>query len=142
MMTSRWQVHELYVERMCQLKPKKVYPYLREASDYRTEECLELVQKYKIMDATAWLLEKIGDVRGAFDLIFGTFNERVRALKIAYTLFDAEPEEDVGVEDTRAHAYKGLRASLNFAIHMFSRASERCDAAGREALWCVDVFLL
>lgn len=129
------EVHELYVERMCQLKPKKVYPYLREASDYRTEECLELVQKYKIMDATAWLLEKIGDVRGAFDLIFGTFNERVRALKIAYTLFDAEPAEDDGVEDTRAHAYKGLRAALTFAIHMFSRASERCDAAGREALW-------
>ena len=129
------EVHELYVERMCQLKPKKVYPYLREASDYRTEECLELVQKYKIMDATAWLLEKIGDVRGAFDLIFGTFNERVRGLKVAYTLFDAEPDADVGVEDTRAHAYKGLRASLNFAIHMFSRASERCDASGREALW-------
>jgi hypothetical protein len=124
------QIHERYVELMCQLHPARVFPYLREATDYRVDECLEIVQKHQIMDATAWLLEKTGNVREAVRLVFGTFRERLAGLNVAFV--EAEGSDD---RSSLNAAYKGLRAILAFAIQMCSRVASRFDANGREALW-------
>ena len=36
------------------------------------------MRKYKILDATAYLLERVGDVKGAFDLILQVWKREMR----------------------------------------------------------------
>jgi hypothetical protein len=86
---------------MCKLHPGRVFPYLKacahtEASyarsgegmqnpvPYRLEGVLELTRTFRILDATAFLLEKKGDFAGAYALVHATLKENVTAFDTAY----------------------------------------------------------
>ena len=65
-------VSERYVEVMCGLghPPAQIVHFLRATSGYRLAEMLDIVRRYSISDAVVCLLEKSGDIRGAFDIVF------------------------------------------------------------------------
>lgn len=134
------EVHELYLELMCKARPAAVYPYLKDAANYRVDECLELCRKYRITDATAWLLEKQGNVHAAYAMVHGTVLERIKDLNLAFTEYEqaaaasGDEVEPPGV-DPRAAAYKRLRGILGVTIQMCLRCSDRLDEAGREGMW-------
>ena len=73
--------HQKYLELMCKFHPDSVYPYLITSSSYRVDECLKLCQMYDIADASSYLLERMGNVSSALQLMLQTFEGRLMALK-------------------------------------------------------------
>ena len=73
--------HHQYMALMAKLHPDMVYDYLSTHNNYRTEECLQLCQHYDIADASAYLLERMGNVTSALQLILQTMETRMMNLK-------------------------------------------------------------
>jgi len=73
--------HHQYMALMAKLHPELVYDYLSSHDNYRPEECLQLCQKYDIADASAYLLERMGNVTSALQLILQTMESRMMGLK-------------------------------------------------------------
>ena len=61
-------VQERFIDLMCEYQPGNVHNYVKTADGYRLEETLEIVRKHQLSEATAFLLEKTGDVHGAFNI--------------------------------------------------------------------------
>ena len=73
--------HQTYLGLMANLHPNMVYQYLSTHDNYRAEECLKLCQRHDIADASAYLLEKMGNVSSALQLILQTLEGRMMGLK-------------------------------------------------------------
>lgn len=73
--------HHQYLLLMAKLHPDLVYEYLSTHNSYRAEECLKLCQDYGIADASAYLLERMGNVSSALQLILQTLESRMMNLK-------------------------------------------------------------
>jgi hypothetical protein len=73
--------HHMYLGLMAKLHPDMVYDYLSSHDSYRAEECLKLCQEYGIADASAYLLERMGNVSSALQLILQTLESRMMSLK-------------------------------------------------------------
>uniref|UniRef100_A0A672RZK6 Vacuolar protein sorting-associated protein 8 homolog n=1 Tax=Sinocyclocheilus grahami TaxID=75366 RepID=A0A672RZK6_SINGR len=65
-------LHELLVDLLCQFSPQQVIAFLKTSQDYRLEEAIQITAKHKLHEATAYLLEKKGDVQGAFEVLLQT----------------------------------------------------------------------
>lgn len=50
---------------LCQYEPNSVLKFLETFDSYRVEHCLRLCQEYGIIDAAAFLLERVGIVESA-----------------------------------------------------------------------------
>lgn len=68
---------------LCQYEPKSVLKFLETFDNYRLEHCLRLCQKYEVIDATAFLLERVGDVRSALGLLMTGLDEKFDLLVTA-----------------------------------------------------------
>jgi len=66
---------------MAQLHPDLVYEYLSTHDNYRADECLKLCQSHNIADASAYLLERMGHVSSALQLILQTLESKMMSLK-------------------------------------------------------------
>ena len=73
--------HQKYLELMAKFHPDMVYQYLTTSDNYRVEECLKLCQEYEIADASAYLLERMGNVTSALQLMLQTLEGRLMTLK-------------------------------------------------------------
>lgn len=73
--------HHKYIALMARLHPEMTYEYLSTHDNYRTEECLRLCEQYDIADASAYLLERMGNVSSALQLILQTLEARMMSLK-------------------------------------------------------------
>jgi vacuolar protein sorting-associated protein 8 len=73
--------HLQYLGLMAKLHSEHVYDYLSSHDNYRPEDCLQLCQKYDIADASAYLLERMGNVASALQLILQTMESRLMNLK-------------------------------------------------------------
>ncbi|KAJ1187254.1 hypothetical protein NDU88_004032, partial [Pleurodeles waltl] len=62
-------VSELYIDLLCQYNPSQVTEILHILEHYRLEETIQITQKHKLHEASAYLLEKKGDVQGAFTVM-------------------------------------------------------------------------
>ena len=58
-----------YVVLLCQNDPKKVKSFLEHREDYNFDECLIECMKYQVVEAAAFLHEKLGNVKDALDLL-------------------------------------------------------------------------
>ncbi|XP_061336462.1 uncharacterized protein LOC133283598 isoform X2 [Gastrolobium bilobum] len=74
---------ELYVELLCQYEGGSVLKFLEMCDNYRVEHCLRLCQKYGIIDAAAFLLERVGDVGSALLLTLSNLNDKFVELDAA-----------------------------------------------------------
>jgi hypothetical protein len=70
-----------YLELMARFHPDLVYGYLLTHDNYRFDECLKLCQSQDIPDASAYLLERLGNVSGALQLLLQTLEGRLMILK-------------------------------------------------------------
>eukprot|EP00934_Nitzschia_sp_Nitz4_P003429 Nitzschia sp. Nitz4//scaffold276_size25055//17209//22686//NITZ4_008343-RA/size25055-processed-gene-0.13-mRNA-1//-1//CDS//3329545331//3419//frame0 len=73
--------HHKYLALMCKLHPDEVYQYLQAHDNYRPEVCLPLCQQYEIADASTYLLERMGNVASALQLILQTLESSMMNLK-------------------------------------------------------------
>lgn len=58
-----------YLVLLCQHEPSKVRQFLESRNDYNLDECLDECLKYQIVEAAAYLYEKLGCVKDALDLL-------------------------------------------------------------------------
>uniref|UniRef100_A0A7N6AE94 RING-type domain-containing protein n=1 Tax=Anabas testudineus TaxID=64144 RepID=A0A7N6AE94_ANATE len=59
-------LYELLLDLLCRFAPEQLLSFLQTSQHYRLEEAIQITQKYHHNEATAYLLEKKGDVHGAF----------------------------------------------------------------------------
>uniref|UniRef100_H2MIR9 VPS8 subunit of CORVET complex n=1 Tax=Oryzias latipes TaxID=8090 RepID=H2MIR9_ORYLA len=59
-------LHELLLGLMCQFDPQQLLTFLHTSQHYRLEEAILITEKHGCLEARAYLLEKKGDVHGAF----------------------------------------------------------------------------
>ena len=76
------RMHEQYVRLLCQFDPSAVLPHLELSMDYSIEAVLRLCQEKGIDDASAYLLERTGDVSGALELMLRALDKRVAELRV------------------------------------------------------------
>ena len=88
-------MHEAYVKLLCAFDQQAVLPHLTAYHDYNIEAVLRLVQQHDIDDASAYLLERTGDVLGALELMLKGVDKKVRDLR---TYVEAHWQEYEGVE--------------------------------------------
>eukprot|EP00986_Skeletonema_menzelii_P012485 scaffold6898_cov128-Skeletonema_menzelii.AAC.2 len=82
--------HQKYLTLMAHFQPDRVYQYLSTNQGYRLKDALELCQKRKIADASAYLLERMGDVSGALQLMLQTLDTRLVTLRNIFLENDAK----------------------------------------------------
>lgn len=58
-----------YLMLLCQHQPNKVLQFLESRNDYNLDECLNECLKYQIVEAAAYIYEKLGSVKDALDLL-------------------------------------------------------------------------
>lgn len=68
---------------LCQYEGRSVLKFLEMFDSYRVEHCLRLCQEYGIIDATAFLLERVGDVGKALSLTLSDLNDKFVELDAA-----------------------------------------------------------
>ncbi|KAH0512579.1 Vacuolar protein sorting-associated protein 8-like protein [Microtus ochrogaster] len=73
-------VTEQFIELLCQFSPDQVIETLQVLECYRLEETIQITQKYQLHEVTAYLLEKKGDVHGAFLLLLERLQSRLQEI--------------------------------------------------------------
>lgn len=61
---------------LCQYEPDSVLKFLETFDSYRVEHCLRLCQEYGIINAAAFLLERVGDVGSALLLTLSCLDSK------------------------------------------------------------------
>ncbi|XP_077501236.1 LOW QUALITY PROTEIN: vacuolar protein sorting 8 [Amblyomma americanum] len=117
-------VQERYIELMCQFEPNVVCAFLSTSEGYRIEETLAICRRHNVLDATAYLLEKAGDVQGASAILLENLSQRLQ-------LCAQEAEGASQREQLLQAAWSQLQA----VIQLCQRSCPRLSAAEREALW-------
>uniref|UniRef100_A0A8C2I8S0 VPS8 subunit of CORVET complex n=1 Tax=Cyprinus carpio TaxID=7962 RepID=A0A8C2I8S0_CYPCA len=110
-------LHELLVDLLCQFSPQQVTAFLKTSQDYRLEDAVQITEKHKLHEATAYLLEKKGDVQGAFEVLLQPDGE----------------EEETG--DEVASLLQRVEEALHDIIALCQRSSHGLNQQQREALW-------
>lgn len=73
----------LLLQLLCQYERSSVLKFLETFESYRVEHCLRLCQEYGIIDAAAFLWERVGDVGSALLLTLSGLDEKFVALDTA-----------------------------------------------------------
>lgn len=73
----------LTLQLLCQYERGSVLKFLETFDSYRVEHCLRLCQEYGIIDAAAFLLERVGDVGSALLLTLSGLNDKFIELENA-----------------------------------------------------------
>ncbi|MCJ8748031.1 hypothetical protein PDJAM_G00160220 [Pangasius djambal] len=131
------ELHELLVDLMCRFSPRQVTPFLETSQSYRLEETIEITKQHELHEATAYLLEKKGDVQGAFQVLLQTLKEKLNTL-VQESSEPATPrpegeEDEVADEDYTPLAR--VEEALSDIIALCHRSSHGLNQQQREALW-------
>ncbi|XP_068584497.1 vacuolar protein sorting-associated protein 8 homolog isoform X2 [Cebidichthys violaceus] len=129
-------LHELLLDLLCRFGPKQLLNFLQTSQHYRLEEAIQMTQKHHRNEATAHLLEKKGDVHGAFTVLLETLKEKLSVLTVASDR-GADGGEGRRDEEERDSESKltGVKDSLNDIIVLCHRNSDSLYQQQREALW-------
>ncbi|KAI3974389.1 hypothetical protein MKX01_031058 [Papaver californicum] len=76
-------VVELYLELLCKYERKSVLKFLETFESYRLEQYLRLCLEYGVIDAAAFLLERVGNVGSALLLTLSGLKDKFENLEIA-----------------------------------------------------------
>ena len=99
--------HQKYLLLMARYHPEMMYQHLTTNDNYRVEDCLKLCQEYDIADASAYLLERMGNVSSALQLMLQTLEARLMGLKRIV--------RSIGSESGPNHRRKGSHMSASSA---------------------------
>uniref|UniRef100_A0A671T268 Vacuolar protein sorting-associated protein 8 homolog n=1 Tax=Sinocyclocheilus anshuiensis TaxID=1608454 RepID=A0A671T268_9TELE len=106
-------LHELLVDLLCQFSPQQVTAFLKTSQDYRLEEAIQITEKHKLHEAAAYLLEKKGNVQGAFEVLLQETGNEVQSL------------------------LRRVEEALHDIIALCQRSSHGLNQQQRENHWCI-----
>uniref|UniRef100_A0A663LY96 Vacuolar protein sorting-associated protein 8 homolog n=1 Tax=Athene cunicularia TaxID=194338 RepID=A0A663LY96_ATHCN len=115
-------ISEQFIELLCQYSPDQVLETLKVLEYCRLEEAIQITQKHQLHEASSYLLEKKGDIHGAFLVML----EVQHLWYVSHTGEENEAEQPLleNIEDT-----------LMKTIALCQRNSHNLDQQQREALW-------
>ncbi|GFO47915.1 vacuolar protein sorting-associated protein 8-like protein [Plakobranchus ocellatus] len=122
------EVLELYIDLMCEYRPQDVCNFLKMNEGYRLEEALQIVRKHKAWEATAYLLEKAGDIQGAFIILLENLQSHLKSLSEHLQ----SPDMDKSAGQV---LFSKAETRLFIIVQLCQRNSANFDEAAREALW-------
>ncbi|XP_052234778.1 vacuolar protein sorting-associated protein 8 homolog isoform X2 [Dreissena polymorpha] len=121
-------IFELYIDLLCRYRPADVYTFIKVNDGYRLEQTLDICRKHSLSEATAYLLEKAGDVQGAFGIYLQTLSGKLK--KLTENLLGSSKEgKDAGGQ------FGEVEAVLLVIVQLCQRNSNKMDEPSREALW-------
>ncbi|XP_050385748.1 uncharacterized protein LOC126802206 [Argentina anserina] len=132
---------ELYLELLCQFERNSVLKFLETFDSYRVEHCLRLCQKYAIVDASSFLLERVGDVGSALLLTLSTLNDKFIKLETAVgSLASSGASRGSASREYLSNALKveevnDIDSILHACIGLCQRNTHRLNPDESEALW-------
>lgn len=121
------EVQEKYIDLMCQFEPGAVHQFISSFDGYRLDETLEICRRHKVFDATAYLLERAGDIQGAFSILLEVLREKLNKY--------AELKRDASHKFEMDAVLNAIDAQLCTVVQLCQRSSSKMDTAEREALW-------
>lgn len=129
-------LNELLLDLLCRFAPHQLLSFLHTSQHYRLEEAIQITEKYHCNEARAYLLQKKGDVQGAFAVLLETLNQKLCLLTA---------ESDGGVEGESRGQNKDeedsestltrVKDSLNDIIVFCHQSCQNLDQQQRESLW-------
>ncbi|XP_028795790.1 vacuolar protein sorting-associated protein 8 homolog isoform X2 [Neltuma alba] len=132
---------ELYLELLCQYEGGSVLKFLETFDSYRVEHCLRLCQEYGIIDAAAFLLERVGDVGSALLLTLSSLSEKFVELDAAVETVISNPSlkgsSRMKLFNTvsRMKEVNDIQSSLHACIGLCQRNTPRLNPEESEAHW-------
>jgi len=149
---------ELYVKLLCKFEPSNVYFFLVSSDHYGLESCLQLCQEHGIPDGSSYLLERMGDLVQALEVILSGLRGAMQDLKellhlqsapivLARISNDVSAEEGteslLGETDIES-AYAALQNYCFAAIQLCKRNSDRLEERELQDLWfsLMDTFVV
>lgn len=121
-------LHEFLLDLLCRFAPEQLLSFLETSQQYRLEEAIQITEKHHYSEATAYLLERKGDVHGAFTILLETLKEKL-------CVFTAEMNA-VGAEETEKDStLRELDQALNNTIGLCHRSSQGLNEQTAEGLW-------
>ncbi|XP_068183630.1 vacuolar protein sorting-associated protein 8 homolog isoform X2 [Antennarius striatus] len=130
-------LHELQLDLLSRFAPQELLDFLQASQHYRLEEAIQITQKYRHNKATAYLLEKKGDVQGAFAVLLATLKENL-------VLLTAESDggetgggagRDEEEETEGGSTLAAVKESLDDIIALCHQSSQNLYQQQREVLW-------
>jgi hypothetical protein len=70
-----------YFSLLCRFEPEAVPVFLKGQTSFDIEKCLKLCQEYNIMEGSIYILERIGNILGAFDLSLTILQNKIGKLR-------------------------------------------------------------
>uniref|UniRef100_A0A803YPV6 RING-type domain-containing protein n=1 Tax=Meleagris gallopavo TaxID=9103 RepID=A0A803YPV6_MELGA len=116
-------VTEQFIELLCQHSPDHVLETLKVLEYCRLEETIQITQKHQLHEASSYLLEKKGDIHGAFLVML----ERLQSKLLMLTQDDGGSAELPLLES--------IEDTLMKTIALCQRNSHNLNQQQREALW-------
>ena len=111
-----------YVVLLCQNDPKAVLPFLSGREDYNIDESLEECLKNNVVEAAAFLHEKLGNIQDALQLLRDRAEANKRILSSAIESLQPIPKDIVEM------IYSDIKKCIDLCL----RNSKRLDAAESE----------
>ncbi|CAJ2663156.1 unnamed protein product [Trifolium pratense] len=132
---------ELYLELLCLYERGSVLKFLEMFDSYRVEHCLRLCQEYGIIDAAAFLLERVGDVGTALSLTLSDLNDKfveldtaVEAVVLNHPKLDSSSTEVFNTV-LRTKEVNGMYDLLHACIGLCQRNTPRLNPEESESHW-------
>ncbi|XP_043991714.1 vacuolar protein sorting-associated protein 8 homolog isoform X1 [Gambusia affinis] len=130
------EFYELLLDLMCRFEPQELLKFLHTSQHYRLEEAIQITEKYHCNEAKAYLLEKKGDIPGAFAGLLQTLKESLDVLAAEMSDgfgggVDGRDEEEADGEFTLTT----VKSSLNQMILFCHRNCQNLDQEQRKDLW-------
>ncbi|XP_030899512.2 vacuolar protein sorting-associated protein 8 homolog isoform X1 [Melopsittacus undulatus] len=116
-------ITEQFIELLCKYSPGQVLETLKVLEHCRLEETIQITQKHQLHEASSYLLEKKGDIHGAFLVML----ERLQSKLLVLTQDDESSAELTLLEN--------IEDTLMKTIALCQRNSHNLDQQQREALW-------
>uniref|UniRef100_A0A2P2L9D6 Uncharacterized protein MANES_01G240000 n=1 Tax=Rhizophora mucronata TaxID=61149 RepID=A0A2P2L9D6_RHIMU len=132
---------ELYLELLCQYERDSVLRFLETFDSYRVEHCLRLCQEYGIIDAAAFLLERVGDVGSALLFTLSGLDEKFGKLDatVESLLPDKPLRGSASIERyhtlSKMKEVNDIRNILQACIGLCQRNTPRLIPEESETLW-------
>ncbi|RVW37739.1 Vacuolar protein sorting-associated protein 8-like [Vitis vinifera] len=126
-----------YQELLCQYEHTSVLKFLETFESYRVEHCLRLCQEYGIIDAAAFLLERVGDVGSALLLTLSGLNDKFNVLETAVGSILSEKASSVDHLNTvlKMKEVSDIYDILHTCIGLCQRNTPRLVPEESESLW-------
>jgi len=129
-----WQfepsVYERYIELLCQQSMlEAVVAFLRSHDGYRLTKTLEICQRFRFSEAVIVVLEKFGDVSGAFEAALQSLRTKLSLMVRS---------DDVNLRELM----KPVQVAVETVISLLNRNSPRLEQGQHRQLWFTLVDLL